>query len=201
MKRPRHVLLMLGPAEKSRADHVVFAFLFLVGAALGFLCGGLLNESQQRELGDYVLGYAHASSASRSASVLDVILAYFRAPVAFFLLGLAACGTWLIPLLMVGQGFLLAYSVRCFGVALGRSGVLLASAAFGIRCLFVLPCVFYLAARSRTGALRLRAGNSLREKPDGVRGFYPVFICCIALLIGCVVEISLVPRLIALILI
>ena len=202
MKRPRRVLLMLRPPEKSRADHLVFAFLFLLGAALGHLCGGLLGESQHRELADYVLGYARAASTARSASMPGVAISYFRAPLAFFLLGLAACGTWLIPLLMVGQGFLLAYSIRCFGVALGRSGVLLASVAFGIRCLFVLPCVFYLASRSRAGALRLREGSSLREKPDpGVRGFYPVLICCVALLIGCVVEISLVPRLISLILI
>ena len=200
LKRPRRILLMLRPPEKVRADYLVFGLLFLLGAALGHLFGGLVNEAQHRELSDYVLSYARSSYDPRSVPLANVFFSYFRAPVAFFLLGLAACGTWLIPFFMVGQGFLLAYSIHCFGLALGRSGILLAFAAFGIRCLFVLPCVFFLATRSWAASSRLRGGKKTESSGDGKNSFYVLFLCGVALLIGCIVEISLVPRLLSLIL-
>lgn len=201
MKRPRRILLMLRPPEKLRADYLIFGVLFLLGAALGHLTAGLVHPEQYRELSDYVLGYARSSYDPRTIPLMSVFFSYFRAPAAVFLLGLASCGIWLVPVFTVGQGFFLSFSIRCFSAALGRSGVLLAFAAFGVRCLFVLPCMFFLATRSYANALLLRDGKTMREKTGaGKNRFYPVFFCAVALLIGCIVEISLVPRLISLIL-
>ena len=201
MKRPRRVLLMLRPPENLRADYLFFIFLFLLGIALGHLCGGLVKDQQHQELADYILSYARSSSDSRLVPFLSVFFSYFRVPAVLFLFGLAACGTWLVPLLILGHSFFLAYSVHCFGVSLGRSGVLLAFAAFGVRCLFVLPCVFYLASRSWNKAARMREGGSLRESSaPGIREFYPIFLCCIALLIGCIFEISMGPQFLSLVL-
>jgi len=201
LKRPRRILLMLRPPEKMQADYLIFGFLFLLGAAIGHLLGGLVNGAQHRELADYVLTYARSSYGPRSIPLINVFFSYFRGPAVLFLLGLAACGTWLIPFFMVGQGFFLAYSVHCFGVALGRAGVMLAFAGFGVRCLFVLPCMFFLASRSWERASRMREGKVPREgSSSGKSGFYSVFLCGVALMIGCIVEISLVPRLFSLIL-
>ena len=200
MKRPRRVLLMLRPAEKIRPDYLVLCLLFLLGAALGHVAGGLVGEAQHRELGEYVMSYTRSAAAQR-VPLVGVLFSYFRSPVVLFLLGLAACGAWLVPVFMAGQGFFLAFSIRCFAGALGHRGVLLALAAFGIRCLFVLPCVFYLASRSWKDAARLRKGSVIRER-SGTEGrpFYPLLICGVVLLIGCTVEVSLVPRLFNLIL-
>ena len=199
MKRSRRILLMLRPPEKFRADYLVFGFLFLLGAALGHFIGGFIREEQSVELADYVLSYVRSSYQPRSISPWNVLFSYFRAPALLCLLGFAACGTWMIPVFMAGQGFFLAYSIHCFGLALGRGGVLLAFASFGIRCLFVLPCVFFLASRSWAKASCLRDGKRLAERQGaGKNDFYAVFFCAVALLIGCIVEISLVPHLFSL---
>lgn len=192
---------MLRPPEKLRADYLFFSFLFLLGNALGHLCGGLIKDWQYQELGDFILSYAASSIGSHSLPLPRVVFSYFRLPVAISLLGLAVCGTWIVPALVFGQGFFLAYSIHCYSVCLGRAGVLLAAAAFGIRCLFLLPCVFYLASRSLSRATCLRDGKTLRDcSSAGIRTSYPLFFCFIALLIGCIIELSLVPRLIALVL-
>ena len=133
--------------------------------------------------------------------MLYTFFCYFRSAVSLFLMGLAACGVWLVPVYMLGNGFVLAYCVRCFSVSLGKSGVLLAFAAFGIRCLFVLPCCFFLASRSWASSGRMQRAVSIREEKSANRsGAFPLLICLVVLLIGCVVEISLVPRLFSLIL-
>ena len=58
-----------------------------------------------------------------------------------------------------------------------------------------------LAGRSWKDAVRLRKGSVIRER-SGTEGrpFYPLLICGVVLLIGCTVEVSLVPRLFNLIL-
>ena len=101
-----------------------------------------------KELSDYLHQYAQATADGRgpSASALSVAAAYFRYPLAAALLGLTAAGLVLLPVLSVAQGFFLSFSVGCFARALGRGGVYLALAAFGPRCLFVLPCTLLLTA-------------------------------------------------------
>lgn len=201
MKRSRHVLLMLRPPDRPQTIYIALSLFFLIGGALGYVAGGLVTHAQHRELSDYVLEYSRSASVQMSGSWLAVLFAYFRSPLALLLLGLAAYGVWLVPIFMMGQGFFLAYSVRCFGGALGRGGILLAFAAFGIRCLFVLPCVFYLASRSWSDAARLRRGSALGDRfVPSSRTAYPLLLCGIVLLIGCTVEVSLVPRLFSLIL-
>ena len=169
--------------------------LFLCGVLLGHLAGSLVSREQYGELSDYLVGYMQGNADA--ATLGSVFFAYFRDAVVLVLLGVVAWGVWLVPLYMAGQGFFLAFAVHCFTSALGRSGVSLAFAAFGIRCLFILPCGFYLASRSWAAAKRLRRGR--RTKPDRTT-IYPLAICAIALLIGCVIELSLVPRFYSLIL-
>lgn len=201
MRRQRRVLLMLRPPEDSRADYLFLGFLFLLGVVLGHVAGGLVREDQQHELADYVLRYTQASSAENGVSVSGVLFCAFRSPLALYLMGLAACGSWMVPLYVTGQGFFLAYCIHCFSASLGKGGVLLAFAAFGIRCLFIFPCCFFLASRSWGSARQRLRGSSVRDGAASTRGgAFPLIICGIVLLIACIIELSLAPRLFSLIL-
>ena len=158
-----------------------------------------MNETQQDELASYVVGYARSTAGQQPVPLIGVVFSYFRFAFILVLTGMAACGVWLIPALMVGQGFLLAFSVRCFAVAMGRNGVLLALSAFGIRCLFILPCCFYLATLSWANAARLRqSGRKIGGKTEERAGLFPLLFCAVVLAIGCIVELSIVPKLLSL---
>ena len=194
MLKRRHIPRMPS-ASKLRTDYLVLCALFLCGVLLGHLAGSLISREQYGELSDYLLHYVRGNADA--AALGSVFFAFFSDAVVLVLLGAVAWGVWTVPLYMVGQGFFLAFAVHCFTSALGRGGVSLAFAAFGIRCLFILPCSFYLASRSRTAAKRLRRGG--RSKPDRST-VYPLAVCAIILLIGCVIELSLVPRFYSLIL-
>ena len=184
------------PPVRLRTDYLILSVCFLLGVAAGHFAGGLVSDEQHRELSAYLSVYAQGASAGQGTSLAGVLFAYFRMPVALFLMGLAACGVWTVPLCLAGQGFFLAFSVHAFVGALGRGGILFAFAAFGIRCLFVLPCCFFLAARSWAAAGKLRRREHLRRREDdGRAAVYPVVLCGVLLLVGCVMEISLVPRL------
>ena len=108
-----------------------------------------MPQQDRQELSDYLHEYAQATADGQgpSASALSVGAAYFRYPAAALLLGLTAAGLVLLPVLSVVQGFFLSFSVGCFARALGRGGVYLALAAFGPRCLFVLPCTLLLTVQ------------------------------------------------------
>ena len=109
------------------------------------------------------------------------------------LLGLAAAGLVLLPVLSVAQGFFLSFSVGCFARALGRGGVYLALAAFGPRCLFVLPCTLLLTVQGLSAAARRRDGQKVRL----TEGAYwrRVGLCGLILLIGAALELTFGPRL------
>ena len=109
------------------------------------------------------------------------------------LLGLTAAGLVLLPVLSVAQGFFLSFSVGCFARALGRGGVYLALAAFGPRCLFVLPCTLLLTVQGLSAAARRRDGQKVRL----TEGAYwrRVGLCGLILLIGAALELTFGPRL------
>ena len=194
MFKRRHIP-RIPSAAKLRTDYLVLCALFLCGVLLGHLSGGLVSREQYGELSDYLLTYMRGNADA--AMLESVFFAYFRDAVVLVLLGTVAWGVWTVPAYMAGQGFFLAFAVHCFTSALGRRGVSLAFAAFGIRCLFILPCGFYLASRSWAAAKRLRRGGRGRTDRSAL---YPLAVCAVTLLIGCVIELSLVPRFYSLIL-
>ena len=185
MRRPRRVLLMMRPSERFRADYLILSLAFMLGVLGGHLSGGLVSSSVSAQLGDYLLAYSQSISARPSA--VSVMFAYFRMPALLVALSLVSWGGWLILPAMAGHGFLLAFAVRSIASALGRGGILIAFAAFGMRCCFVLPCCFYLAAVRHEG---LASGPESRR-----RYLFTVFACTSALLAGCAVEMALSPKL------
>ena len=173
---------------------VLVCLLLVLGAVLGFAVCRAVPQQDRQELSDYLHQYAQAAADGRgpSASALSVAAAYFRYPLAAALLGLAM-GLVLLPVLSVAQGFFLSFSVGCFARALGRGGVYLALAAFGPRCLFVLPCTLLLTVQGLSAAARRRDGQKVRL----TEGAYwrRVGLCGLILLIGAALELTFGPRL------
>ena len=159
---------------------VLVCLLLVLGAVLGFAVCRAVPQQDRHCRGP-------------SASALSVAAAYFRYPLAAALLGLAAAGLVLLPVLSVAQGFFLSFSVGCFARALGRGGVYLALAAFGPRCLFVLPCTLLLTVQGLSAAARRRDGQKVRL----TEGAYwrRVGLCGLILLIGAALELTFGPRL------
>ena len=165
---------------------VLVCLLLVLGAVLGFAVCRAVPQQDRQELSDYLHQYAQATADGRgpSASALSVAAA---------LLGLTAAGLVLLPVLSVAQGFFLSFSVGCFARALGRGGVYLALAAFGPRCLFVLPCTLLLTVQGLSAAARRRDGQKVRL----TEGAYwrRVGLCGLILLIGAALELTFGPRL------
>ena len=169
---------------------VLVCLLLVLGAVLGFAVCRAVPQQDRQELSDYLHQYAQATAEGQgpSASALSVAAAYFRYPLAAALLGLAAAGLVLLPVLSVAQGFFLSFSIGCFARALGRGGVYLALAAFGPRCLAcgTGACAGFAAARRRDGQkVRLTEGAYWRR----------VGLCGLVLLIGAALELTFGPRL------
>ena len=101
------------------------------------------------------------------------------------------------PCVTAAYGFFLSFSVCCFAAALGRDGVLLALAALGLRCLFVLPCTLCLADAGFAQACRAMP----RLRPRRLELNWRMLLFCVfVLLTGTVVECAIVPKFFALIL-
>ena len=81
----------------------------------------------------------------------------------------------------------------CFARALGRGGVYLALAAFGPRCLFVLPCTLLLTVQGLSAAAHRRSGQRT-GLPDAAY-WRRAGLCCLILLLGAALELTLAPRL------
>ena len=135
------------PAVKSDMRFWILCVCFLLGMAAAYPARRSISADALAQLGAYVQSYAQLADgrSQQPVSVLSAAAAYLRYPLLACLFGLSAAGVALIPLLCAAQGFFLSFSVCCFAAALGRDGVLLALAALGLRCLFVLPCTLCLA--------------------------------------------------------
>ena len=121
---------------------------FCGGILLGQLAARSVPEASRTELAAYLRQYAAVwgETTDRTASLLRVAGVYLRYPLLVTVLGFCgAAGAALILPVLAAEGFFLSFSAGCFAAALGRSGVLLALAAFGVRCLIVLPCSIYPA--------------------------------------------------------
>ncbi len=176
-------------------------FFFALGILLGGMIHSVVANGADQQLRDYLMQFAKitAQSEDMPGAAVSVLVTYFRYPVLLFLCGFMAAGIVLIPTLCVVQGFFLSFAVHCFASALGRSGVMLALSAFGVRCLFTLPCTLFLAMYALSASVQLvqvRTGGRRKERMTRDRAYVWRFaICAIVLLVGVIVELSVVPKL------
>ena len=174
-----------------------------VGAIIGYFVQRSVSTESSAELSEYLHQYAVCSARGTytPVSILRVAAVYFRYPLLAFCLGFCTLGIYLLPVLCAAQGFFLSFSVCCFASAMGRAGVYLAFSAFGLRVLITLPCLMLLAlqafhnARALSGGAPQKAGNT---KKNLRASYFSLFgICSIALLLGTILEITLLPHIFA----
>ena len=183
-----------------RARLLMLCFFFALGGALGSAVHGI-TENGNEQLREYITQYAALSAGEKpAAALLSVLVVYLRYPLLVYLCGFATLGLAMIPLLCAMQGFSLMFSVCCFTAALGRDGIVLALAAFGIRCFVTLPCLLYLAAQSMERSFRRTAAGRDTGKRQAVPGrtIGPELLCLMILLFGIAAELTAVPGLIQL---
>lgn len=162
----------------------VLCLFFLIGIVLGHLCAHLCSDTAALS--------AHLQSASAAdpaeAAVLQIVLLYFRDPLMILLLSCCSFGTMAIPLLLIWEGFSLSFAAASLALSLGRSGVVLALAAFGIRGVIVIICMLLLA---QWALVRLAGGSE-----EGTAPFTRTVMVCLALLVvGTILELTVVPKL------
>ena len=138
-------------------------------------------------LGGILLGAFLASRCSRDA--LDALQAYVTA-----YCGLPdnsrACGGLGTALAFCMS---LSYAAVSFSAAMGKPGVLMALAAFGVRGAVLLPCMLFTGGTAWRLAYE-RKGLAALSGRD-LRG---ILICFAALTLGVILECSLAPRLMTL---
>jgi len=183
-----------GTADAVSMRALLLALFLLLGVLAGF--GASLRFAPA---GDDLRAYIDAQVTRGASSPLSAgtaartLACYLRASLAAFLLGYSAVGVLALPLLLMAQGFVLSFSLFSFAEAVGRDGFALLPALFGLRLLFVVPCTFTLgvAALERSWALwSLLCGRRARPVSPGL---YRFAVCCVCLLLGCVLELWLVP--------
>ena len=189
-RKPRHMT-----ADGFPLCSLLLAFFLLLGVLAGFVASERCGVGDG-ELRAYFDGCLNAAASPPDAETVARTLAcYLRASVAAFLLGFSPLGVVCLPLLLAAQGFVLSFSLFSFAQALGRGGFPALGALFAIRLLFVPPCTFVLgvAAMERSRALCSLLGG---RRARGVSaGLYRFAVCCVCLLLGCVLELWLVPLL------
>lgn len=178
---------------------LILCICFLIGMLAAWPVHRGISSEALTQLSAYVQSYAQLSDGrvQQPASVLSTAAAYLRCPLLAFLCGLSAAGAVLIPALCMVQGFCLSFSVCCFAASLGHEGVLLALAALGLRCLFVLPCMLCI---SQDGFSRACRALSQKRPVQSEIPWRMLLFCVFVLLTGTVVECAIVPKFFALIL-
>lgn len=174
---------------------VTLCAFFAAGIIVGQIAGPAVLRDGGSELTEYLQSYAGAASqlTAEPVSVLQVFAAYFRVPLLLLLLGFCTFGAVVVPVVCAVQGFLLSFAVSCFAAAFGSGGLALTLAAFGVRAVLLLPCVLMIGQWAFDRTLSRLTG----EKPSEVSR-RPVFVCFALLLLGAVLELSVVPQLITL---
>lgn len=181
---------------------VFLALCFAAGIVLGQVLAERFSASSGAELERYLTDYVTLSGEAVPGrrTVLTALVIYFRYPLLAFFLGFASLGVVAIPAATAAYGFFLSLSVCCFTAAFGRSGVLIALAVLGVRCLLTLPCYFLLAVPSlgTSAALASLSFGSGRRAAPVVYGracWRRLAIVCGVLLLGVCVELFLAPAL------
>lgn len=168
--------------------HLRLPFLcvfFLIGIALGhsvaFLCGPdkVLADSVRMVIAD----------GAKPISVPTVLGGYFRNPLLAAALGFCSFGAWAIPVLLLAQGFSFAFAASSLAASLGNSVVVLA--LFGLRYLLVIASTLLLSH----GSFERVIGAKDRDSKNMAR---VALVCLILLLLGVVLELAVVPKLLAL---
>lgn len=167
---------------------------FAGGILAGFFAQRMALSPASAEVQRYLSAYGGADGAASRLPVWEAVFLYCRYPLAVVLLGASLFGVAAIPLLCAMQGFSLSFAACCFAAAVGNRGVVLALASFGVRALVTMPCTMALGCAAWPMALRLARGEKPMPDDSGRRC---AVVCFLLLLLGVVLELTVVPYLFA----
>ena len=156
---------------------------FLLGAVIGHIAARFFGSDLQ--LSEALFDRSSWDATPPVPSVWQVFVAYFRFPLLALLIAVLA--HFIQLLLIVLQGFSLSFATSALTLSLGPSGIPLVLASFGLRSLITIICTLILALRS------LERGS---KQGGGSHHNYSVLCICLFLLIlGIVLEITVMPSL------
>ena len=195
--------MVLGRSGRSVLDPaavqgILLAAMCALGMLAGFWYAGYCQEDAGQTLQQYLEGYCQLYSDTGSAvSALTAARLYFGYVAAAFLLGFTAIGTVALPLLSAAYGFTAMFSVACFVGCFGRSGVLLALAALGVRVAFTLPCLLWVGTHAWASSLSMTASRGRRcaPVPRDSAYYYRLVLCVMWLIVGILCEQTVTPHL------
>ncbi len=187
MKRQRKGKLRIGKSPEFRRVTILSA-LCAFGLLLGHLAAGRISSQAILQLKDYLSAYLKLQDLSVDGmTFLRTFAVYFRYILCIFLLSFTTVGIYLIPLSFVVQGFNLAFAVSSFFRCAAASPLVILS-LFALRSLIVLPSTLYFGSAAMQTAIEKESRTSA--------GVWRRFcICMSALLLGAILEITIVPRL------
>lgn len=164
----------------------------MAGAAAGHCAAGSEAIYRSTELQSFLASFFRMLEKNElhAASFGSVLFSYCKYPAAVFAAGLFPIGMILIPILTLIQGFALSFAVSAFLYAAPEHSVLLVFLLFGLRCLVVLPCYFWLASEGMLMSGRmLRTGGG--KENSGAITEYTIFrfvLCLLFLVAGATAE-------------
>lgn len=184
--------------EPGAIQALLLAGLCALGMLAGFWYAGRCREDAGQTLQQYLEGYCQLYGEEGGAvSALTAARLYFGYAAAAFLLGFSALGAVAVPLLAAAYGFTAMFSVACFAGSFGRSGVLLALAALGVRVAFTLPCFLWIGTHAWASALSMTTCRGRRCAPVARDSAYysHLLLCAVLLIVGILCERTVTPYL------
>ena len=190
MKAKRKIKLRIGDSPEFRRV-TTLSVLCALGLLLGHFTARHVSSESTLQLKEYLSAYMRLRAPAADGMIfLRAFAVYFRYVLCIFLLHFTAAGIYLIPLSFVVQGFSLAFAVTSFFRCVPASPLATLS-LFALRAIIVLPTSLYFGSAAMQMAFEKESRTSA--------GIWRRFgICICALLLGVVLETTVVPRLFAL---
>lgn len=174
--------------------------LHLLLFSLCFFAGGLLGASLGSDspwLLSLADGYLFKNPQNFSAAL--AILWCLRFQILAFILGTSYLGTVFIPLLIVFRSFLLSCASSTIISSYPQNGVIMALIVVALPALVSIPCFWVISSEAFSSSLslvRLASGNFFKSNVNRCKYF---LICLPIMALGVILEIKIVPYLVALI--
>ena len=168
------------------------ASCFFFGALLGNRVAGMEEVYSSAELQDFLSSFLTLvrSGQLEPASFGAALFSYFKYPIVVFGLSFLTIGIFFIPIVTFYQGFMFSFAVSAFLYAAGEHGLVLALLLFGLRCIVVLPCYFWLASSGMALSVGPGTGNKTRlgSERAGSDTVWRFIFCSLILFAGAAFE-------------
>lgn len=179
-------------ADRSFLLTLFLASCFFFGALLGNRVAGMEEVYSSAELQDFLSSFLTLvrSGQLEPASFGAALFSYFKYPIVVFGLSFLTIGIFFIPIVTFYQGFMFSFAVSAFLYAAGEHGLVLALLLFGLRCIVVLPCYFWLASSGMALAVGPGTGNKTRlgSERAGSDTVWRFIFCSLILFAGAAFE-------------